>query len=125
MTDKVVKVVDLGIPNKNGLIYTEEAMKVAIENAKLPMIGIMGMPEDSTTQLARISHATEQLYIKDGAVFAKVSILKTQAGQVVEQLLNEDKVAFRLAGVGNVAEDGTVTDFSITTISAVDAETAA
>jgi hypothetical protein len=125
MTDKVVKVVDLGAPNKNGRIYTEETIKDAINKAKLPMIGIMGMPEDASVQLARASHAVEQLYIKDGAMFAKVSILKTPAGQVVEQLLNEDKVAFRLAGVGNVAEDGTVTNFSITTISAVDPETAA
>ena len=125
MTDKVVKIVDLDTPNKNGRIYTKQTMEEAIEKAKLPMIGLLGMPEGSSVQLTRASHAVEQLYIKDGAVFAKVSVLKTPAGQVVEQLLNEDKVAFRLAGVGNVADDGTVTNFSITTVSAVDPETAA
>lgn len=125
MTNKVVKVADIGIPDRDNRIYSQEVMSAAIEKATMPMIGMLGTLDGQTVPLTKASHAVEQLYIQDGAVFAKISILKTPAGQLVEQLMAENLVAFKLAGSGNVAEDGTVTNFSIVTVSVVDPDTAA
>lgn len=124
MTNKVVKVADIGIPDKGNRIYPEEVMSAAIEKASMPIIGMLGAPDGPTVPLTKASHAVEQLYIEDGSVFAKISTLKTPAGQIAEQLMAENLASFKLVGSGNIAEDGTVSNFSIVTVSIVDPDTA-
>ena len=124
MTDYMVKVVDLDTPNRNNRIYTTEAVQQALETVKLPMMGVLGEPEDHLTiSLHRVSHAVEQLEIKDGAVWAKVNVLKTPGGLMLKQLLDAGHdVGYGIIGTGDVADDGTVSNLTIISISAVDGE---
>lgn len=124
MTDHVVKVMDLDVPNRNNRIYPTAVVQEALENVKLPMMGVIGEPEDHlTVSLSRVSHAVENFEIRDGAVWASVKVLKTPAGQALQALLDNDvKVGYGIVGTGNVGADGTVTDLNIISVSVVDGD---
>ena len=119
------KIMDLDKANKNGRTYGTETMEKAIADAKFPIIGTLGMPDGASISLHRVSHTIEAITVKDGAVYAKINVLTTPAGQELDKLLAKNKIEFRDAGTGKIAEDGTVSDFTLITVSAVDAETAA
>lgn len=125
MSEVQVKIVDLDKANRNGHTYTAEVMEKAIADTTFPIMGTLGMPEGLTISLQRVSHAVEGIEIRDGAVYAKIKVLATPAGQALDQLLTSSNIEFRVAGIGNIDKDGTVSDFKLLTVSAVDAETAA
>jgi hypothetical protein len=125
MSEVQVKIMDHDKANLNGRTYTTEAMEKAIADTTFPIMGTLGMPEGLTISLYRVSHAVEGIEIRDGAAYAKIKVLATPAGKALDQLLTAGLVEFRVAGTGNIDKDGTVSDFKLLTVSAVDAEKAA
>lgn len=117
-----VPVCELGKPNKNGRVYTDEAFK---EHYGKPIIGHLGFPDIAfVTAFADASHRA--VLRKEGdMVMADVEVINTPCGKVLQSMLdNKTKVDFRQRGVGRVevAEDGTqhIVDFKLYSVDAVE-----
>ena len=118
-----VKVLDLDKPNLNGRTYPTREVEKTIRQTSVPFMGTLGMPDGDKISLTKVSHAVEELRIEDGALMAKITLLQTPAGQMLSQLL--DECEFRAAGTGDIDENGVVSNWKMTTVSAVDRDTAA
>jgi hypothetical protein len=117
------KILELNVPNKNGRIYTTEAVQAAIEQTKgRDIFGSIGYPDDfnGTVNLERVSHRAVNIRIEDGDVFADIKIMNTPNGKILKQLEGADvPLHFRPAGFANIAADGTVSDYQIISIDVV------
>ena len=128
---KEVLVETLGVPNRNGRIYSEAVISGEIEkfNAKAPVIGEFGSPtgdEHFSINLSRASHLIHELKIKDDKIYADVQILSTPMGKQAEQLINSGanrSMGLGLRGSAHAKFDGEgnqiITDFNLITIDIV------
>jgi hypothetical protein len=118
---------ELDKPNKNNRSYTKAAMEKAIEEAnKRPLLGTLGVLDGPTVPMTEVAFSVSNLHIEGDFLVGEAKILKTPKGMELEGMLtNPSSIAFRTAGVGTVGADGVVSDFVITYISAIPADTAA
>lgn len=126
--EQVIMITDQ--PNKNGRIYSKETMEAAIANLNgKPVVGQIGMPEDGPIRLEHASHQVTDLRLDGDKVVGTISVLNTERGKALRDIINMDAVAYRPAGYGTLVEreDGSVevTEFRITSINAVNKEFAA
>jgi hypothetical protein len=131
LKEETVVIFELNKPNLNGRIYTTECMAKAIDELDgKPLNGCIGMVMGDLN-LKEISHQISDLRIEDDKVIGNLHILDTPKGLELLRLIEGDKigVAYRSAGYGNIEpqEDGTymVTDFHLTSINAINPDTAA
>lgn len=127
-----VPVLQVDVPNGNGRTYPRAVMAAAIASYMLhgTRMGQIGMPEEATlyaklsgtmagVDLMRVSHTIEGLVLgEDGIVRGTIHGLPTPRGELMHRLLTLGW-EFRTAGIGNVADDGTVTDFTLLSINLV------
>ena len=123
--------IPLNVPNKYGVIYTEDAMKTAVEDyierhKGKPMLGCLnpGMSHASMVlSFLNVSHKITGLKIKDGCICGKAILLDTPMGKIVQDL-KDTSLTFAPNIIGTVKtekeEDSTwqriVTDCSIVSI---------
>lgn len=126
--------IPLDVPNKYGVIYTEDAMKTAMEDylekhRGKAMLGCLnpGMSHASmVTSFLNVSHQITDLEVKDGSIYGKAILLDTPMGKIVQDL-KDSSLTFAPNIVGIVKternEDGTwqrrVMDCSIVSIDIV------
>ena len=82
-------------------------LKSDVDNGRL--LGELGTPDGVAINFSRVSHIITDLFMSEGRLMAKIKVLKTPCGKVLETLLSEGvKIDFRMAGVGNgkVNDDG-------------------
>jgi hypothetical protein len=113
--------------NLNGYMYTEDAIKNAIEDYKKKIdegqsFGELGYPDSDTsitdiTDISRISHKVIEVEMNDKILFGKIEILDTAKGNDLKKII--DNVVFRPRSVGNVNHDGTVTIEKIISFDAI------
>jgi hypothetical protein len=113
------EILRVDVPNENGRIYTREVIEAAIDRAKFPIPGTIGMVFD----IAPISqsHVTNQIWIEpDGRVMADIKILENPIGRSLRQLLEpvHDHFTFRIAGTGDLV-DGKIANFNFNSINLV------
>ncbi len=99
----------LGVPNKNGRLYTHDVISkaVAVYTAKINGLdhnakfgGFMGELDKSTgmLDLSKITHFVESIRIEGDEVIAKIQVLNTRHGQILQGMLDQDDVEFRTGG---------------------------
>lgn len=118
--DTVIATAD--VPNKNGRIYTSEALQKAIDGLNnKACIGQLGMPiGPSYTNMAMCSHEVRDIRMVDGQMIGTVHVLETAEGTRMKALLSSCiPMFFRTSGTGDVDKDGVVTNFTIHSINAV------
>jgi hypothetical protein len=123
----------LDLPNKNGRIYTREALEKAIaEWEGKEMLGTIGMPpNDRPVDINMVSHIITNLHIDGDKVTGTIKVLDTPLGIELQKLIDSKtvEVAYRSAGRGDLLkqEDDTyiIDNYCITSINAVDKEKAA
>jgi len=110
--------------NLNGYMYTEDAIKNAIDDYKKKIdegqsFGELGYPNSdaSVTDISRISHKVTEVEMNDKILFGKIEILDTSKGNDLKKII--DNVVFRPRSVGNVNHDGTVTIKKIISFDAI------
>lgn len=119
-----VKIQKLDEPNKNGRIYSTDVIKAAIEKINnQAVMGTIGMPEGPSMNIAKVSHVVANLTIEDGYLVGDLTILKTPMGEELSKML--DEMVFRTIGIGNISDDGEVTNFQISGICAIHKDKAA
>ena len=123
--------IPLNVPNKYGVIYTEDAMKTAVEDylekhKGKPMLGCLnpGMSRASMVpSFLNVSHKITGLEVRDGSIYGKAILLDTPMGKIVQDL-KDSSLTFAPNIIGTVKteknEDGTwqqrVMDCSIVSI---------
>ena len=123
--------IPLNIPNKYSVIYTEDAMKTAVEDylekhKGKAMLGCLnpGMSHASmVTSFLNVSHQITDLEVKDGCICGKAILLDTPMGKIVQDF-KDSSLTFAPNIIGTVKternEDGTwqrrVMDCSIVSI---------
>lgn len=123
--------IPLNIPNKYGVIYTEDAMKTAVDDyiekhKGKPMLGCLnpGMSRASmVTSFLNVSHKITGLKVENDCICGKAILLDTPMGKIVQDL-KDSSLTFAPNIVGTVKteknEDGTwqqrVMDCSIVSI---------
>lgn len=120
-----VKVLQLDTPNTNGRIYPATVVMEAIEKAPNSILGTIGLGEGTELELGEVAIAANQFQIADGYLTAEITILETPAGKEARTLIETGGVAFRPVGYGDVAEDGTISNYRIHSISLLPKDNAA
>lgn len=114
----------LGTPNKNGVVYSEQAMQEAIQKLDgKPVIGRLGTGDFGSIDAAEIATVVSNIRIEDGAAVGDAIIMQTPGGNELNAIL--DEVVFRLAGTGKVSESGEVTDYTISHVTVIPKDQAA
>lgn len=120
-----VKILDVGVPNKNGRTYSKEAAEDMVKQATTrieqgTLFGELSPSVSSTIDMQRVSHQITDVRLEGGAVYATVRVLKTPMGNIVKELLdNGVQVDFRSRGFANISEDGVVSDYQLVSIDVV------
>lgn len=123
--------IPLNVPNKYGVIYTEDVMKSAVEDyvekhKGKPMLGYLnpGMSRASMVpSFLNVSHKITGLEVKDDSIYGKAILLDTPMGKIVQDL-KDSSLTFAPNIIGTIKteknEDGTwqqrVMDCSIVSI---------
>jgi hypothetical protein len=103
----------LGEKNLNDRTYlNNENLREKINeyNEKVNRTGVgfgeIGYPEYFDISLSKASHSVKNVRIENAKVFGDVTLLKTKAGDSLQEML--DQVVFRPRASGRANEDGTV-----------------
>lgn len=113
------------IPNRNGVIYSKEALnKAIIEYNKRIEDGsafVVLNPSNRVTKdvaLADVCGSIKSITENDGVYTTKVKILNTPAGNAIKSELSKI-TSFGINAIGNLNPDKTVTDVKIISVSAM------
>jgi hypothetical protein len=120
-----VKLLEVGVPNANGVVYNlNSASTIIIQGKKRMSRGLLGelcpTTVSSNIDLTKVSHKITNLSLENGAVHATIEVLKTPMGNILQNLLDagvEPKFAVR--GYGYVGANGTVHNFQLVSIDVV------
>lgn len=118
MTEINAKLVVADEKNANGRIYPREHLEKAVaEQSKKDRTWVtLGMCEGTTVEVEKIAGQAGEFYWDGNTLCAKVVLMETPMGKIAKQLIdnfqkNSISADYRLAGVGNIDEDGVVTDY--------------
>ncbi|CAG7580117.1 MAG: prohead core scaffold protein [uncultured marine phage] len=118
-----VKILRLGIANRNGRIYTEENVREVVRdfNDKIRRLGVVygeqGHPESNDTSLSKVSHVIRSLRVQRDFVLATIEVLATKCGKEIRK--NPDDYVFRTRGIGQVSDKGIVDLQVLQTVDAI------
>lgn len=109
----------LDVPNRNGRTYKTETMQHALATITEPIFGQIEPGERSSIDLSKITHMCTNLRVENGQCVADIKVLGTPGGLALETILksdNENDFGFRPRGIGNVGDDGVISDYQLISI---------
>ena len=115
-----------GVKNQNKRVYPVHEIKKAVTsiNEKLhsgySVLGELDHPDDLQINLDRVCLQINEMKMQGNNGVGKLQILPTPMGNIVKALLESGvKLGVSSRGSGNVAENGTVSDYEIITVDMV------
>ncbi len=118
---RTVRIMELDIPNKNGITYTTEAVERAIEDWNqvfgTPMVNTFDPKPKPHVDVNSISHVVSDLRISDGYLVGEVKVLNTPNGITLAEIVED--IDFAPRGWGVISKEGVVTDYKMIAIDAV------
>lgn len=117
-----------GVPNVNGLVYTPESVKAAVEalnESSRPMLGTVNQTSSFASRgvnLDEVGFEVKNLRFEDDKVFGDIKVLGLPYGKLLQDLIEQDvKLAYRPVGTGTIGEDNVVRDYKIDYFTVYDA----
>lgn len=114
------------IRNHNQRIYPSAQIKSAVGLIMetiadgQTVLGECDHPEELTINLDRVSHIITEMHLDGNKGVGKMKIIPTPMGQIIRTLVEAGaNLGVSSRGSGNVANDGTVSDFEIVTVDIV------
>ena len=113
----IVPVIYLNVNNLNNRVYTVSIIEKLLEifNNKIEhtgqLFGCIGYPSEDNfniVDLEYVSHSTSKIFLEDNILFAEISILDTNSGRKLKNII--DDVVFRPRMVGIVNETFIIED---------------
>ena len=86
--------IPLNIRNKNGRIYTKEALEIPVQdflNRKNDMgviYGELGHPETFNTSFSRVSHTINNIWFENDKLMGEITLLNTNSGKLAQKFNN-------------------------------------
>lgn len=113
--------------NKNGRIYKKQSIEREVQSFTNEKIknnragGELNHPESPTVNLDRISHYIKELTCEGNVFYGKAKLANTPMGLVAQTLVKDGyQLGVSSRGLGDVAEDGEVSDdFKLITVDLV------
>ena len=124
-TTIIAKVLQVGVPNRNGRVYPPEAVQAMIEQANKriaegTLLGELGEVEGTSVTLDNVSHIVRGLHLEGDTVVATIELMNTPKGETLRELLKiEGGPVFRTRGTGLVDEHGVVSQYQLISVDAV------
>lgn len=120
MISQVIMIADE--PTINGRIYTKQTLEEMISRVNehgSNLVGTIGVPKTEIPELEEVSHVITNLRMEDNKVIGDIRILDTPRGiRLAEIIASGSNVTYHSCGIGQMNEDNTVTDYTLTSISA-------
>ena len=121
------RILTIGKSPYTGHVYTEEAVRKAIDKVTFPIFGCNGVPDfddNYRIKMSEVSCKADSFKIEDGFVVAAIEVLDTDRGLELQKLLNtpDNKIDFRTSNIGkgeDVGGDIVISDFSFRGIFAI------
>lgn len=115
-----------GVRNHNERVYPVREIANAVQHINdilsegRSVLGECDHPEELTINLDRVSHMITQMWMDGPAGMGKLKILPTPMGNIIKTLVESDvKLGVSSRGVGNVNDNGEVSEFEIITVDIV------
>ena len=103
----------------SGRLFCKETIDQLVEdvNSKdLKVLGELDVSQNGAINTKRVSHMINELYIENDMLMAKIKVLETPMGEILQQLLDVGvEVDLCMRGVGTLSEDNEVTEFKFIT----------
>lgn len=109
MEPKTIKILTTDVPNANKRIYSHGAIELAASKLKQRINdhdGILGELNNSgklEIELNQVSHKIEEVYLEGNDLMAKVKILNTPQGKIVQNIIEHgqrwDRISFNVRGL--------------------------
>ena len=111
----IVRLAQIGVPNKNGHVYSADCFESALGKE---FFGTIGMDDfNESVDLNRVSHRITNLRIEDGFLVGDVEILSTPMGKVLSEIGGMD---YRTAGFADMDSNGIISKYQLISINAVE-----
>ena len=98
---------EAGVPTVNGRVYTEEALKAAVEQFKKRKHPLYGTttPMD-VVRMAEVSHEVTNLSLEEKSLMATVSVLDTPKGSELRRMLENPETKDMFNRYGRLVPSG-------------------
>lgn len=114
------------VRNQNQRVYPLREINRAVQSITKRISETGGVPgecdhpEELSINLDRVSHLITEMWIEGADGYGKLKIVPTPMGKIIETLLKSGaKLGVSSRGSGNVADNGSVSDFEIITVDIV------
>lgn len=107
---QTIVIPNLGVMNRNSRIYTREIAHLISGSFFDKMLGQIGHPEDGMGNLKNVSHIIHRIFLVGNDLWAEYSIIDSDHGRLLYDLLQNHDFVLRPRGVGTVHPDGTIGD---------------
>jgi hypothetical protein len=106
-------------PTVNGRIYPRAVLEKAVAEAQeqIDKGYMLGRFDGLDSDLRTVSHEVKKVWFEGDEVKATVRVCDTPAGLVLQEIMKDGTPQLSPVGRGDVEEDGTVKDFSLTSVS--------
>tara|TARA_B100000424_G_scaffold84608_1_gene63282 strand:+ start:3440 stop:4072 length:633 start_codon:yes stop_codon:yes gene_type:complete len=115
-----------GVKNQNKRVYPVQEISRAVSsineklNSGYSVLGELDHPDDLQINLDRVCLQINEMKMQGNNGIGKLQVLPTPMGNIVKALLESGvKLGVSSRGSGNVAENGTVSDYEIITVDMV------
>ena len=115
-----------GVKNQNKRVYPVQEITKAVSsineklNSGYSVLGELDHPDDLQINLDRVCLQINEMKMQGNNGIGKLQVLPTPMGNIVKALLESGvKLGVSSRGSGNVAEDGTVSEYGIITVDMV------
>lgn len=122
---KTVRLLEIGKPDSNNVIYSKEAIKQLEEKFsekidKFNCFGSLGNDSsyfDNCVNLSKVSHSIERVYSDEQFLMADIKILDTPSGKLLQSL--KDSAIFVSSSIGTISNNEVVEIVDVITIDAM------
>ena len=113
-----IKSIQLDKPTNNGYVYDKEMFEKQLDKFNKNQIENYRQIYPRNTpvcSLGEISHKVKNAFVdEDNTVVTNIQILDTPKGQMPKQMIeNNCNVSIVPVGIGNINEDGVITDYEL------------
>jgi len=114
------------VKNHNDRIYPVQEIRKAVDSVtdklknEFTICGEADHPEELTINLQRVSHMITEMWMDGNNGMGKLQVLETPMGNIIKVLIDSGvRLGVSSRGVGNVNDNGIVSDYELLTVDIV------
>lgn len=105
MVKVTATVAESDIPNKNRRIYPKKILESMIDKfipkTIIGQLGEVDQKDPCVIYLSKASHMINEMKLEDNKLVVEIETLKTEQGNLLKEMIENNSVSFSMVGVGN------------------------